>query len=255
MIEVVRKPRLASQVAASLCTYMIERGLQPGDRLPSERELAAAVAVSRQVVREALGHLQSRGLVAVDHGRTTSVKARPTPQDLSSFVEQLSAAPASSADIALEARAVFEAGLADLIVSRATEADIARLDAIVASMRRAVSAGQPGGADDVAFHEQLLRCTSNGLLIKAGQRLVLGFLHSALLDNAGGFLKEPEELDLAEHEEIVDAIRRRDVERLRVFLRYHGYQFDSAERLAAGLPSPRMRGKTHDERGQRNGSH
>ncbi|MEA2516023.1 MAG: GntR family transcriptional regulator, transcriptional repressor for pyruvate dehydrogenase complex [Thermomicrobiales bacterium] len=239
MIDVVRKPRLAKQVAASLCTLVIERDLKPPDRLPAERDLAAAFAVSRHVIREALGCLEARGLVTVDHGRGTIVRARPMPQDLSAFVEQVSESP--SHDVSLEARSVFEAGLADLIVLRASDADIERLEAIVASMRVAVDTHQPAGADDVAFHDQLLRCTDNRLLIRTGQRLVLGYLHSSLLEKFGANLAAPEGVDLPEHEEIVAAIRQRDADRLRLQLRYHGYQFDSAERMAAGLAAPRQR--------------
>ena len=245
MVDSVRKPRLAMHVAASLCTSMIERALKPDDRLPAERELAAGFAVSRHVVREALGRLEARGLVMIDHGRGTIVRARPTPHDLASFVEQVSDSPAPSHDVSLEARSVFEAGLADLIVRHASDADLARLDQIVANLAKAIRTGQPVGADDVAFHDQLLRCTKNSLLIKTGQRLVLGHLHSSLIAVFNRNFETPEDIDLAEHEEIVAAIRRRDVDRLRLLLRYHGYPFDSAERTAAGLPTPRQRAEAH----------
>lgn len=241
MVDSVRKPRLAMHVAASLCTSMIERNLQPDDRLPSERDLASAFAVSRHVIREALGQLESRGLIAIDHGRGTIVRARPTPQDLASFVEQVSETPAPSDAVSLEARSVFEAGLADLIVKHASEADLVRFDEIVANLKKAVESGQPAGADDVTFHDQLLRCSNNSLLIRTGQRLVLGHLHASLLSAFDHNLETPEDVDLVEHEEIVTAIRRRDVDRLRLLLRYHGYPFDSEERLAAGLPAPKRR--------------
>jgi GntR family transcriptional regulator, transcriptional repressor for pyruvate dehydrogenase complex len=243
MVDSVRKPRLAMHVAASLCTSMIERNLKPTDRLPAERELAAAFAVSRNVVREALRQLEARGLVTIDHGRGTVVLARPTPQDLASFVEQVSESPAPSEEVSLEARSVFEAGLADLIVRHANDADLSRLDEIVANLRKAIASGQPAGADDVAFHDQLLRCSNNSLLIRTGQRLVLGHLQASLLSAFDRNLATPEAVDLAEHEEIVAAIRRCDVDRLRLLLRYHGYPFDSAERLAAGLPAPRQRAR------------
>jgi GntR family transcriptional repressor for pyruvate dehydrogenase complex len=246
MVDAVRKPRLAMQVAASLATSMIERNLAPGDRLPAERDLAASFAVSRHVVREALGRLEARGLITIDHGRGTVVLARPTPQDLSSFVANVSESPEASEEVSLEARSVFEAGLADLIVAHATEEAIARLEEIVENLTKEVAAGRPVGADDVAFHDQLLRCTANSLLIKTGQRLVLGHLHTRLrseFEQGDGAL---EEIDLDEHRAIVAAIRAKDVERLRLLLRYHGYEYDSAERAASGLPAPRWRVKTRE---------
>lgn len=250
MVDSVRKPRLAMHVAASLCTSMIERNLQPDDRLPAERDLASAFAVSRHVVREALGRLEARGLIAIDHGRGTIVRARPTPEDLASFVEQVSDSPSVSHDVSLEARSAFEAGLADLIVRHAGDAELARLDEIVANLEHAVATGQPVGADDVAFHDQLLRCTNNSLLIKTGQRLVLGHLHSSLLAVFDRNLEAPENVDLDEHKEIVASIRQGDVDRLRLLLRYHGYPFDSAERIAAGLSAPKQRAKAHQSGGR-----
>jgi GntR family transcriptional repressor for pyruvate dehydrogenase complex len=247
MVDAIRKPRLAMQVAASLATSMIERNLAPGDRLPAERELAATFAVSRHVVREALGRLEAQGLVTIDHGRGTVVLARPTPRDLAAFVANLSDSPPPEFKVSLEARSVFEAGLADLIVANATEDAITRLEAIVAALTIAVETRQSVGADDVAFHEQLLRCTNNSLLIKTGQRLVLGYLQSQIyFENGVTSDVYLEAVDLYEHNEIIAAIRRKDVDRLRLLLRYHGYQFDSAERAAAGLPAPKRGAKARE---------
>jgi GntR family transcriptional repressor for pyruvate dehydrogenase complex len=247
MGEVLRKPRLSMQVAVSLCTHMVERELGPDDRLPAERDLAEMFAVSRQVVREALRQLEARGLVSVDHGRGTIVRARPGPDDLAVFTERLGGSPAVEWEVSLEARAAFEASLAELIVARVTEADIERLAAIVSNMERAVQRGQGIGADDVAFHELLLRCTGNSLLIEVGRHLVLGYLQSSLIERFGQNLAASEiaelearerRFDLAEHQEIVAAIQRRDVDRLRPLLRYHAYRFDAPERIEAGLPGP-----------------
>lgn len=243
MVDAVRKPRLAMQVAASLVTSMVERNLTAGDRLPAERDLAATFGVSRHVVRQALGQLEARGLVTVDHGRGTVVLARPTPEDLASFVANVSESTGAPYDVSLEARSVFEAGLADLIVANATEEAVSRLEAIVASLEKALETDQPVGADDVAFHEQLLRCTNNSLLIKTGQRLVLGHLQSHLRSNFEHGSDVPEAIDLEEHSAIIAAIREKNVERLRLLLRYHGYEYDSAERVASGLPAPKWRAK------------
>lgn len=241
MVQSIRKPRLAMHVATTMCTSMIERNLQPGDRLPPERELASAFAVSRHVVREALSRLEVRGLITVDHGRGTIVRARPTPDDLASFVEQVSDSPAPSEAVSLEARSVFEAGLADLIVHNAGDTELARLDECVENLRKAIATGQPAGADDVAFHDQLLRCSNNSLLIRTGQRIVLGHLQASLLTAFDRNREMPELIDLEEHREIVAVIRRRDVDRLRLLLRYHGYPYDSEGRKAAGLPAPNRR--------------
>lgn len=243
MAEAVKKPRLARQVAASLVTSIVERNLVPGDRLPAERDLAATFAVSRHVVREALRALEARNLISIDHGRGTVIMARPTPDDLASFVGSPIDSSKTDGREELEARSVFEAGLAELIVANVTEESLQRLDSIVEALRAEVESGEPVGADDVAFHDQLLRCTGNSMLIKVGQPLVLGHLQSRLRENFRAGNESGEDVDLDEHVRIVAAIRSRDVAELRLLLRYHGYPYDSAERVAAGLLSPRQRAK------------
>ena len=119
VLHPIGKRRLATQVAESLRRYMAERELQPGDRLPSERDLAAVFAVSRHVVREALRTLQEDGLVAVEQGKDTLVRRRLPLSDLGELPE----AGTNPDRHVRDARAVFESGLAECIVERASEAD------------------------------------------------------------------------------------------------------------------------------------
>ncbi len=207
----------------SLCTHIVERRMQIGDRLPSERELADTFAVSRNVVREAIAQLQWLGIVEVSHGRGTILATRPSPKELGLLVDHLDGTSARTPEESLEARTVFEAGLAELIVFRSTPDDITRLESILTSMSDRLDAGQPIGADDVAFHEALLRCTHNELLVSAGQRLVLGYLHSSISELDPTLLIDADSSDLPGHRKIIEAIRERDADRLRDLLRSHRF--------------------------------
>lgn len=71
------RPKLADQVQGRLLDLIRGGGLQPGDGLPSERELAQSLAVGRVVIREALQDLQRKGLVEIRHGGRPRV-AKPT---------------------------------------------------------------------------------------------------------------------------------------------------------------------------------
>src|SRR5437868_4206273 len=70
-----RETTLANQVSQQLEALIIERRLQPGDRLPAERELARQFGVSRTVIREAVRSLAAKGMLEVRSGSGTIVRA------------------------------------------------------------------------------------------------------------------------------------------------------------------------------------
>jgi GntR family transcriptional repressor for pyruvate dehydrogenase complex len=70
---------LTERIRAEILRGLKSRNLSPGDRLPSERELAAALRVSRPSVREAVRSLQAEGRLVVKHGQGVFV-AEPTMQ-------------------------------------------------------------------------------------------------------------------------------------------------------------------------------
>jgi DNA-binding FadR family transcriptional regulator len=233
-IEPVQKRRLSSKVAETLRNYIVERALQPGDSLPPERDLAAALAVSRNVLREALRLLEEQGVITVNHGASTMVRDWLPALRLADSAEAKRQLAASEA--AREARAVFESSLVELIIERATAADMQRLEQIVRAIERCLAANRPSSKEDIAFHEQLLRCTHNPELLKVGRTIVLKHLRASLMQGPmSSPLESPETVDLDEHVAIVAAIRRHDIQGLHRLLRFHGYPMDSPERAQAGL--------------------
>ena len=61
----------AQQVISALADFIQRSGLNPGDRLPAERELMAALAVGRSTIREVLSHFQALGVVEARKGSGT----------------------------------------------------------------------------------------------------------------------------------------------------------------------------------------
>src|SRR5690242_1909387 len=81
---VARKP-LYERLVEHLRAYVVEAGLSAGDRLPSERDLAERLGVSRASVRQAIVALEVQGVLEVKHGggtflRTTRVDTLPMAQ-------------------------------------------------------------------------------------------------------------------------------------------------------------------------------
>jgi GntR family transcriptional repressor for pyruvate dehydrogenase complex len=68
--------RMSDTVAAELEKRILEGSLKVGDRLPSERDFAVELGVSRPTLREAIQKLTSKGLIASRHGGGTYVTNR-----------------------------------------------------------------------------------------------------------------------------------------------------------------------------------
>ena len=79
----VAPQRLSDQLAAVLAARVADRSLSPGDRLPTEQQLALAHGVSRTVVREAVHQMKSRGLLRSRQGSGVYVADAAAHQPLS----------------------------------------------------------------------------------------------------------------------------------------------------------------------------
>ncbi|HLO01534.1 MAG TPA: GntR family transcriptional regulator, partial [Symbiobacteriaceae bacterium] len=80
------------QIKQDLLESMESGRLQPGDRLPSERELTEQYGVSRMTVRQAIGHLEQEGFIRREQGKGSFVapaKLEETLVGLTSFTEEM----------------------------------------------------------------------------------------------------------------------------------------------------------------------
>ena len=160
--EAARLPQLEStrlyRRIAELLETRIDQGLFPaGTFLPSERELAEQLAVSRTSVREALIALEVTGRVAIRHGHGVQVlldTQRPATQNL------------TEADIGpiqiMEARRVIEPRVAELAAVNCGQAN---LDSMRAAMHRQNSAKTAMSKNyrdgDRQFHVEIARASGN----------------------------------------------------------------------------------------------
>jgi DNA-binding transcriptional regulator YhcF (GntR family) len=104
-IASIDRPDLVTHVTAGLRKHILAGKLQPGSELPPEAKLAESFGVSRTVIREAMRHLRSQGLVEVMRGRKPRVKAVSTEASVDAINLLLQRAEASLPHL-LEARFV-----------------------------------------------------------------------------------------------------------------------------------------------------
>src|SRR6185437_10620908 len=129
-----RPARLHASVLESLQAYIAENRLQPGDALPPETALARSLGVSRNSVREATKALETVGLLEARHGTGIFVREFSFDPLIEYLGHSAGHALRDLADI-LDVRRTLEVGLIGEVIGRLGEADLAALDATLASMR------------------------------------------------------------------------------------------------------------------------
>lgn len=158
--------------------YLSNKKLKTGDTLPTELELAEALDVSRNVLREALSRLRMLGLIETKKKRGMVLSA---PDILGSFERVLNPQlmdENTMKDI-FELRLVLELGMADLLYLRKTDKDIAQLEQIVKKDKNA-DAEEFRISQEIAFHGKLYEITGNNTLKRFQTMLmpIFGFVLS-----------------------------------------------------------------------------
>lgn len=99
---------------------------RPGDRLPTERALCAEYGLGRSTVRRVLGELKDLSLITQTVGSGTYVAERATAA-LAGLAADNPAAITSPTEL-MEARMTFEPAIIDMVIRRATPADLQRME-------------------------------------------------------------------------------------------------------------------------------
>lgn len=162
----VERRTLAGVVMDRIQDYVRDQPLGPGDPLPSQHDLVRQLGVSRPVVREALQGLASRGVLEIRPGSGVYVG---DPSAIPIDDGRLEIETHQAALEALEARMVVEVEMAALAAERATEDDIARMDQVLARLKRAASRKQPVSRITLDFHQALARSCHNSMLYRMSQ--------------------------------------------------------------------------------------
>jgi len=199
-----------SQVIVDQIKALIRDGrLQPGDRLPSERELCQRFGVSRVTVREALRVLEATGLLTIRVGaHGGAFLTSPTTERLSEGLADLISVSTLTAANVTEARIIVELGILPLAVERATDDDIAALFEMVDEAESALEAGEYDVEMSAAFHIRVAQCTHNPAIAM----LVQSFHGPLLMSLAEAHQSAPmSSRGIDEHRKLSQAIKDRDL--------------------------------------------
>jgi GntR family transcriptional repressor for pyruvate dehydrogenase complex len=143
---------------------LISGGLNPGERLPPERELCVRLNVSRTVVREALNLLEARGLISIEHGRGAVVSGGNIGAVRDTLELLLRVRPKALWEL-LEIRNILEVEIAGLAAERAGEEDVSAMRIQLERMLASIDAPEGYIDADVEFHSLLARGARNEVLL------------------------------------------------------------------------------------------
>jgi GntR family transcriptional regulator, transcriptional repressor for pyruvate dehydrogenase complex len=213
MFEEVRQSTVTQKIISQIRTAVLKGKLQPGDKLPSEKEMVEQFQVSKQSLREAIRALEHIGLVVVKKGIgggafIVEVDPEIVKESLTNYLYFKSL----SIENLSEFRKLIEPYAAAKVAENINAKQLQELNALNHSAvdhlknDRIVEAGQ----DELDFHRFIARETNNPLLY-----LIVDFTESMLEDFKRLFL--PDKAFYKEvfefHDRIFEAIRDRDGQR------------------------------------------
>ncbi|WP_264210673.1 FadR/GntR family transcriptional regulator [Leisingera thetidis] len=214
-----RRPTLADQVYDQLMAKILDEEYPVHSRLPAEEVLAQTFGVSRPIVRAALSRLRDDGIVQSRRGSGSYVLRQPDRQ-LISFAPLESI---SDVQRCYEFRIDVEGAAAAWAARRRDDEDLAAMDHAYQVMEETYEQSGLGVEADQMLHLAVARATKNpffaSVLESLGEQIAFGVKLSRSLT----LLDKParQELVLAEHRAVLQAIRLQQPEVAEATMRHH----------------------------------
>jgi len=211
----IERRKVYEQVSERL-SAQIGTTLQPGDALPSERELAERYRVGRSSVREALRMLESRGLIESRGNGTFTVA--PFENPLNHSLGLLLTVDEADVRELFEVRRFLEGETAALAAARREPAHLERMRAACEAMEAALDSEAGYIGADLAFHLTIAEACGNRVashLMNAIREQVQRALGTAFRVPGGP------QRSVEQHREILDAIEARRPDEARRIMHEH----------------------------------
>jgi DNA-binding FadR family transcriptional regulator len=219
----LKTPPVREQVIAELTRLLAKGAFQPGERIPTERELSERLGVSRGTVREAVQFLQALGLVEIRHGSGTFRAMQPKePNELRGEWRRWTRRHAVRVRELLQVRQGLESFAAELAAERAAKGseDGARLVEAIERMGAAVGSEDVSALvqADMDFHSAVCEASGNTALVELSELLGKELVRERA---ATWTMPGRPPRSLREHREIFEAIQAGDGLRARAAVLAH----------------------------------
>jgi len=215
--SIKKSENLTSQVFEQLKDQIITGKWKPGFKIPSENKLVEILNVSRITIREALQALVVLDLLEKKRGQGTFVKNSFTESFISSLLPLIQF-DRSQAVYMHEYRKIVEIGSIELVVERASAADIQRLKDILEEMKKyQENYLEKFALADLNFHLALSQITKNPIIIRANF-VIKDFFRNHMVKIVEAMGTEP---GLYYHEKMIQAIENKDRKEARQLMKKH----------------------------------
>ena len=205
------------QVVNHIRTLIESGSLQPGDKIPPEREFARALKVSRASLRTGIGQLAAMGVIKVRHGVGTFIADGP-PAFGKASVSFMGALHGFQSWQMFETRLILEGNLAALAAERGSEEHHAALAEEVAEMFASMSGPADYLVHDVRFHRIISQASGNPILAALMETITTAMYDKRLKTVERSIdMRESAEM----HREIYRAVRARDPLEARRLMEQH----------------------------------
>lgn len=178
----IKQTSIANLVAEQIKELILSSTLKPGDKLPSERDMAAHLNVGRVSVREGIRILETLGLAETKYGVDSGTYV--SKPNLLKFAERFGEIIGWSAiDLHQLMEARLEVSLINIkyFMLRATESDIKKLEDCLQEMEDLIQSGVNAREKTMLFHQLIAYGAGNPLFI---------FLHNSLLSFLRQYLSD-----------------------------------------------------------------
>jgi GntR family transcriptional repressor for pyruvate dehydrogenase complex len=226
----VRPTRSFETAIVSILEGVERNRLRRGDRLPTERHLAAELGISIPTLRQALVVLQRSGVVDVRPGKAGGIFLTSDLIPTEAVSEAVALEEDAAIDV-LRARRVLEPAVATYTMHVAAEDDWAELERTVELLASHLGERAPVMRADAMFHRALVRASQNRTLQTAMHAIAKGL--APIRDAySGGIERDRETLEI--HASQLEAMRERDEAALAVTMDRHLRQLEELFAAAIG---------------------
>lgn len=206
-INPIQKINAVEQVFDQLQNLLINGTWGPGDKLPSENELADSFGVSRMTIRQAMQKLKALGLIETRTGSGSYVREVSVEDSLNNLIPLMYIGAPSQTHV-FQFREMIDSESVRLATKNATDEDLLKLESIIDKMQQAADEDNTKKFSnyDLKYHIYIVSMTKNPMIIKA-----YDILHSVLTESMNSVIDKMKYKPALEyHKKILDAMKEKN---------------------------------------------
>lgn len=171
---------LVEDALAGIKRIIFDRGLSPGQKIPTETALTQLLGISRGPIREAVKILSAIGILEIKRGDGTYIRdISVSSHFIMPMIFRLHLGRHNPVDL-IELRTMFEQGILNLAVRKRLQRDIDRLRESLNRLEQLVNSENSDFKqivhEDLSFHMLLFVATQNSLLVELGKSIMEFFI-------------------------------------------------------------------------------